>query len=293
MLKILILAAVVGAFAFALSVAGFSAWQSLQQKQQASHETSTEKPTEQSSQATSHVSSKETSDEAIARYTLWLMGFTGVLAFVALIQIGFLISADDTASRAASAALKSADAAEKSSTAGRAYLFILPKGQVGGFDPGGQNATGPYRPSVGFSIKNFGPTPAIITKVETHLYLSDGKPGGVMPVPNSPEAKAMAEATQWAISAVEPITPTGGISRIDTSPDAKTRIMLAGGAESGALEQTFVFHKGWHSTMWAWFYCAITYKDIFGGKDRHTYLYVQLGGTGFSYPQNSEYNSWD
>lgn len=69
--------------------------------------------------------------------------------------------------------------------------------------------------------------------------------------------------------------------------------MLAGGADSGALQQTFVFNKGVHTTHWAWFYCAITYKDIFGERDRHTSLYIQLGGSGFSYPQDSAHNSWD
>jgi hypothetical protein len=100
MLKILTLAAIIGFFAFALSFAGFSAWRSFyQQNQQTNHETGSKKPTENSSNSPLTVATEEKAEDAIARYNLWLMIFTGVLAFVALIQIGFLISADLTAAR--------------------------------------------------------------------------------------------------------------------------------------------------------------------------------------------------
>lgn len=64
-------------------------------------------------------------DERIADYTLWLERFTGLLAFVALIQIYLLWRADKTASVSANAALKSAMVAEKSlQTTARAFVYI-------------------------------------------------------------------------------------------------------------------------------------------------------------------------
>lgn len=186
---------------------------------------------------------------------------------------------------------QSAEAASKQATAGRAYLFVQPaSGQFGGVDPKGQDATGTYRPFISFSIKNFGPTPAIITNIETHLYLSDGTPTDIIPVPKSPEAKVMGEATAWNIEPVD--RGANAFQSIDTS-DSSTRVMLAANTDSGPLQQTFVFNKGLHTTHGGWFYCAVTYKDIFGERDRHTYLYIRLAGSGFSYPRNSEYNSWD
>jgi hypothetical protein len=114
MLKILIQSAVIGAFAFALSIVVFSAWRSFyEQNHQANQETSGEETAKQSGHSTLNIATKERPEEAIARYNLWLMIFTGVLAFVALIQIGFLISADNTASNTARAAKESADAAKE------------------------------------------------------------------------------------------------------------------------------------------------------------------------------------
>jgi hypothetical protein len=150
------------------------------------------------------------------------------------------------------------------------------------------------RPSIRFSIKNFGPTPAIVTKIETHLYLAAGMATPDPPEPASPEALANVETSKWFIRAVDPPQlARSDMMSIDTSDDAQIRIMFMGGAESGLLEQTFVFNSYRPQlTQWAWFYCAITYQDIIG-ETRHTWFYAQAQGAGFSYPKTAKYNHWD
>jgi hypothetical protein len=68
-------------------------------------------------------SSQKSADDRIVNYTLWLMIFTGVLAVVSAVQIGFLIRADKTARISAEAAKKSVDISEASMIAGaRAFV---------------------------------------------------------------------------------------------------------------------------------------------------------------------------
>jgi hypothetical protein len=187
---------------------------------------------------------------------------------------------------------RQSDAAEKSATAGRAYLFIKPEFAMTEINPQGSLA-GPYRPAIRFSIKNFGQTPAIITSIKTHLYLTNTMATDDPPEPNSPEAMAGVEDTQWAIGAVE-LPPQGRADMItvESNGDEPLRILVAPTADTGTLEQKFVFQRGRRSLQWAWFYCAITYQDIFG-ETRHTWLYARVGGTGFSYPKSEKYNHWD
>jgi len=124
MLKALTIAAVIGAFAFALSFVGLSAWRSFHAKDyQTNQQSGPEKTATNSGDPAPPIGAKESPEEAIARYNLWLMIFTGVLAFVALIQIAFLLNADRTSTVAANAANKSAEIAERALIAGqRAFI---------------------------------------------------------------------------------------------------------------------------------------------------------------------------
>lgn len=112
MLRVLVYSAVIGIFAFALGVAALSAWRSWQhQQQQAEQKQTAEKATPNSRQSATRVVTEEGPEQAIARYNLWLMIFTGLLAAVGITQIGFLINADQNASESAAAAKRSADTA--------------------------------------------------------------------------------------------------------------------------------------------------------------------------------------
>ena len=112
MLKILIQSAVIGTFAFALSVVALSAWRSFySENHQTNQESSAENTAAERGYATSRVSTEERPDRAIASYTFWLMVFTAVLAIVGLIQIRFLIDANRTATTAARAAQRAANLA--------------------------------------------------------------------------------------------------------------------------------------------------------------------------------------
>jgi flagellar basal body-associated protein FliL len=169
MLKILTIAAVIGAFAFALSFVGLSAWRSFHdQKHQTNQEASIKEATENSGQSPSHVVTKETPEQAIARYNLWLMIFTGVLAFVALIQIAFLLNADKTTAKAANAAQDSAAIARQTLIASnRPWISIstpVPEGQLMWEEKGA-------RITVNLTIKNIGKNPAFDIATEADQFV--------------------------------------------------------------------------------------------------------------------------
>ena len=120
-------------------------------------------------------------NERIASYTLWLTCFTGVLAVVSIVQIGFLLRGDATTRIAAEAAMKAADAAKASADAlpmiERAYVFLdgeasrhasrdLPKG------------IGPEcRRHITFT--NFGRTPAIVQRIACTFEYFKGEPSRI------------------------------------------------------------------------------------------------------------------
>lgn len=116
-------------------------------------------------------------EDAITRYTFWLMLFTGVLALVAIIQIYFLYSADKTAAITANAAKESADVANKALIASqRAWVRADKIGFGGGglaIDKNGASV------SVSFKITNTGNSPAL--NVTPHAWLVVLKSGGLFP----------------------------------------------------------------------------------------------------------------
>lgn len=187
---------------------------------------------------------------------------------------------------------KSAEAAERQATAGRAYLFIKPENALED-TKAVVSQTGPYRPSIQFSIKNFGQTPAVITGIKTHLYLANGMATEDPPEPNSSEAQETVDLGH-AIN-ISADLPQGRIDfmTMDSRGDGPSRIVFAAGEESGPITYIFDFRKeGPRFLQWAWFYCEVDYQDIFD-KPRHTWIYARVGGTGFSYSKSEKYNHWD
>src|SRR5229473_6189521 len=185
MLKILITAAVIGAFAFAVSVVGLSAWRSFyKQQHQTNQEAGAEEATKNGGESAPNVSPKESAEQAIARYNLWLMIFTGVLAFVSLIQIGFLINADRIASESARAAQKAAVAAQKAATVAEKTLIASNRAWISidriwissplTISENGADTT------VAFEIMNIGQSPA--SNVTPHAWLGVMKQGGPFPM---------------------------------------------------------------------------------------------------------------
>jgi uncharacterized membrane protein len=152
MLKTVWQAFLVAIIAFVVAVFVLPAWHSYKQQHQTHHETSTEKSEkEKDSPATA-----EQANDAIVGYTYWLMVFTGVLAFVAIIQIGFLTSADRISTRTAAAAEKAANVAKDTLIAARRpWIMVDVSIDAAEFDQGALRLT------VKFTFTNKGADPAL------------------------------------------------------------------------------------------------------------------------------------
>lgn len=119
--------------------------------------------------------------DAISLYTLFLVVFSAVLAFVSIYQLNFLNRAEriaaisaDAAKDAAKAAQRAAEVAEKTLVAGqRAWIRIDEIGLGGGglaFDQNGASV------AISFKITNVGNSPAI--NITAHAWLIALKNGG-------------------------------------------------------------------------------------------------------------------
>jgi|SRR5579875_148685 len=81
--------------------------------------------------------------------------------------------------------------------------------------------------------------------------------------------------------------------------DISTQPIVAANSRISGINASFLF-KGRQLSIGAghgsWFYCKITYKDVFG-IERHTSYYVGLYGAAARYPTNKkideQYNAWD
>lgn len=106
-------------------------------------------------------------EERLARYTLWLERFTGLLAFVSAIQICFLIRADLTARRSADAAHDAAEALPKIE---RAYVFLDSEKMA----KTNTELSGTIGDGTVFEVffKNHGKTPAIIRSLNMRCIYS-------------------------------------------------------------------------------------------------------------------------
>ena len=97
-------------------------------------------------------------NDPVAFFTLWIAAFTALLVLVSAFQIGFLISANDTATEAANAAKISADVAKRTLTGlERPYIFLdAPKIM----SPPTQLPV--IIPQIEYTFRNYGRTPAIV-----------------------------------------------------------------------------------------------------------------------------------
>src|ERR1700681_4830998 len=97
---------------------------------------------------------------------------------------------------------RQSDAAERSSTAGRAYLFVkYETPQAAMMSPATATTESDdvttFKVPIRYSIKNLGQTPAIITKVEAHLLINkDGSMITEPPHADPPEALEMKESSR-------------------------------------------------------------------------------------------------
>jgi hypothetical protein len=113
-------------------------------------------------------------DERIADYTLWLERFTGALAIVSSIQIIFLVRADMTASRSASAATEAAKIA-RMALEGIERPFVVLSIVANEQEERDLGLRAPIR----CALTNYGKTPAIVTHLSriVRAYDHDKSPG--------------------------------------------------------------------------------------------------------------------
>ncbi|MGY3493930.1 hypothetical protein [Bradyrhizobium sp. USDA 4502] len=136
---------------------------------------------ERVSQASEHSSTdhepkskKEETDEALARYTLWLMIFTGILAVATIglggATLGLYFTGEKqiaVSRRSAEAAIKSAKVADEALFMGnRPYIFVTKAELNHTLDPATFDFAGaPLWPTVDYMVENHGSTPATIMLV--------------------------------------------------------------------------------------------------------------------------------
>jgi hypothetical protein len=217
MLRVLTISAVIALCVFALSVAGLSAWRSWQYyQQQTNQKGSAENATQESrdsAPAELEVVPKESADQAIARYNLWLMVFTGVLAVVSIIQIGFLIAADEKADESARAAKIAAYAARDAvahsdrnvATQLRAYIFLETFNVTRVINPiDGKPTTMGYQFSGKW--KNVGQTPSVKTDAFFSYCLRDRTETGTVVfkvnIPDKQDAVNIGSGLPFATGAI-------------------------------------------------------------------------------------------
>ncbi len=297
--------AIFGAFLIIVCFLGFFLWQTLFISKEDSGGAEPSEPA-YSEQQSGHEntlgarptpSHPNTVEESLANYTRWLAIFT---LFLVLATVALFISGErnvDVAKKSANAAIKAVHiterqlglmnkqtlAAERAATASRAYLFVeaVPIPQIFERSPGN------YAVQLGFKIRNIASTPGIIKKIESHLFMS--RTGHFLsegPDPVGQEGIPLRETGQ--------LTPIGtGPPSIIMKEDAN-RVIVAASSEIGPLTQTFVYGN-WPTPVNAhgsWFYCKVTYLDIFN-IERHTVYYIGFFGAGLTYPENDKYNWWD
>lgn len=234
------------------------------------------------------------------RFAAIVAVFTAVLAIVSSCQWHEMKLAYGPLKDSADAAKKSAEATERSSIAGRAYIFaryeqpdekdLFPKIVAQNGEKIFINVT------MRFSIHNFGKTPAVITKLETHLFVSNTD--RFFTVDNAPNPLAVTSKTLMEESC-QPALALNGSLYFGKEDLGSTRVTIPANWDSGAIEQNFVVSRPVAMTKdakftrhGAWFYCRSTYKDIFN-IERHTTMYFGMYGAAVEYPRNGEFNEWD
>jgi hypothetical protein len=210
-------------------------------------------------------------DDPVAYFTLWLVGFTGVLA---LSTIGLWIvtwRAGASQARDMKASIKAAEAAASAVTqAERAHIFIKIVSQtfmdgwtsadLGRVTPDGQVAV-PV--TVEFSFKNYGKTPAVLKEVSRDIVVSPNFPDEVdyIPVEFVPTERMVAsdEAT-------------------DTWKCIRTHLSKA---DLNAIIRAQTSY---------WFFGRVLYDDIFGKGHEHRFIYRYNSSRGWNTFHHPEYS---
>lgn len=110
-------------------------------------------------------------DVAIAKYTRWLAVFTALLVLVSVFQFGFLIQANQTATKTANAAKESANVAKQALVnAQRAFVFLEGITTKRNIDSAGNTITWIFFPV----WKNSGSTPTKIFRFFLNMKPFDG-----------------------------------------------------------------------------------------------------------------------
>jgi hypothetical protein len=222
-------------------------------------------------------------DLIMARWTRRVGIFTAALALISVVTAAIFWRQLNAMQGQLTEMKTQSLSSERASTLSRAWLFVsydIPQA------PKVENKS----ISITFSIKNVGQTPAVIVDMETHLFAPIAG-AFLSSTPLDPESAASLSLREGSTSAA--------ISKKGEIYDKRLggRLSIAGGAAVETISQTFFFERDLtpfgHGS---WFYCKITYKDIFGIL-RHTWYYVGLYGAGSEYPNNQEiadkYDRWE
>ncbi len=182
--------------------------------------------------------------------------------------------------------------AERSSTAGRAYLFVsvpTPNIPIITALPDGKS----FVFAANFSIENFGQTPAVVTKFETHTLIT--KTDHFLleaPEPGSSDFLDLQENFK------QPAMSLRSDFLIFIEEEHQHPLVIPANSKSIPLRQNFLFRRPPPTApieavgQGAWFYCVIGYKDIFGFERENVY-YVGMFGSGLMWPKNPAYNHWN
>jgi len=204
---------------------------------------------------------KSTADERIADYTWWLAAFTAALVGVAfiqfvisMIQIRFLIRADETASITANAAKLSADA---SMAAESAHVRILPQSHNYWDAAGKFAALYPNSPEMSrlseqvvaqIVFKNYGKTLASLREASVRLQCSPEPPErltGFIPMLSLPDERVLAA-------------------------NAVTDSFTSGLGPSLTMKEAIAISKG---ELSIWLIGHVVYADVFGRVWTQHFLY--------------------
>lgn len=250
--------------------------------------------------------SKQESDEPRKRSReRWTIGgliatavFTFALAGFSAWQVCETRRAYGPIQESATAAKKAAEAAERQSFAGRAYLFpryVFNAESLRAQTDGGirEGITDPKyvrmpRYKINFCIDNAGQTPGMISRIDAHLYMAADKI--LVSGSDDIEAPGIAETRETMAGLV--IAPDGRFFDADRGFSSEP-VSIPGGSNSCGFFRSFVHQGGTnHGLHGSLLYIYIVYNDIFGVTERHTWYEVGLYGAGSS-PGLKKYNHWD
>jgi hypothetical protein len=255
---------------------------------------------------------KDVREDPIAKYTLWLtystialVFATGILGIFAYKQSLDMRESLDIALRATKASEVAANATHDSvkiseallvetkksielsaiaATQKRAIVFIeFVNGSRSEHELGNENKA----ISIKYILRNYGESPAIITKLESHIYISE----------NEPDLKSPS-----ALSSREDMSVPGG--EYSAAASGTNILVVAPGSSSEPIQRDVGFRgeKIKHITNLngidfpfryqnqMWLHCIAYYKDVYGFQ-RETSYFARINAAA-SPSSNQEYNYW-